>query len=261
MQQVQMSNLDQIRLNEETVPEFTQLSSSLNDMLNRLKKGYDVQCQFTGNAAHELRTPIAVVQAKLEVFIEEHSDILPETVKFLNEIQEQIKRLTELTKDLLEISGIQSVPRNKHIHLAPLIEEVFMDLTPIAEKQDITLKSLGDAGIYCSDILLYRLVYNLTENAIKYNHPGGNVGIFVEEHKGEVILYVSDTGIGIPKMYHDSIFQPFFRVEQSRSREIGGSGLGLSMVQEIAKVHGGYVKIRESSEKGTMIEVHLKMQQ
>lgn len=260
-QQVQMSNLGQVRLEEKTVPEFAQLSHSLNDMLNRLEEGFETQRQFTGNAAHELRTPLALMQAKLELFVEEHPNILPETSEFLAEFQEQMERLTKLAKTLLEMSDIQSIPRTKHIHMAPLIEEVFMDIEPLAGKREVSLKCEGDAGIFCSDTLLYRLLYNLTENAIKYNRAGGNVCISVEEQEGEVILYISDTGIGIPKEYHESIFQPFFRVDKSRSREMGGAGLGLSMVQEIAKIHGENVKIQKSSENGTVIVVHLPAMQ
>lgn len=256
-EQIQMSNLGEVRLEEKTVEEFSQLSHSLNDMLDRLEESFAAQRQFTGNAAHELRTPLALMQAKLELFVQEHPNILPETSKFLTEVQEQLERLTKLAKTLLEMSDLSSVPRTKHIRIAPLIEEIFMDIEPLAEKREISLKCEGDAGIFCSDTLLYRMLYNLTENAIKYNRPGGTVYISVKEQENQVKLCVSDTGIGISKEYHDSIFQPFFRVNKSRSREMGGAGLGLSMVQEIVKIHGGSIVVEKSSEEGTVITVWL----
>lgn len=256
-EQVQMSNLGEVRLKEKTVEEFAQLSHSLNDMLDRLEEGFATQRQFTGNAAHELRTPLALMQAKLELFVQEHPNVLPETSEFLTELQEQLERLAKLAKTLLEISDIKSIPRTQHIHVAPLVEEVFMDIEPLAEKREISLKCEGDAGIFCSDTLLYRMLYNLTENAIKYNRIGGMVSISVKEQENHVILQVLDTGIGIPKEHHDSIFQPFFRVDKSRSREMGGAGLGLSMVQEIVKIHGGSIMVEKSSEEGTVIAVQL----
>lgn len=256
-EQVQMSNLGEVRLEEKTVEEFAQLSHSLNDMLDRLEEGFATQRQFTGNAAHELRTPLALMQAKLELFVQEHPNVLPETSEFLTELQEQLERLAKLAKTLLEISDIKSIPRTQHIHVAPLVEEVFMDIEPLAEKREISLKCEGDAGIFCSDTLLYRMLYNLTENAIKYNRIGGMVSISVKEQENHVILQVLDTGIGIPKEHHDSIFQPFFRVDKSRSREMGGAGLGLSMVQEIVKIHGGSIMVEKSSEEGTVIAVQL----
>lgn len=260
-EQIQMSNLREVRLEERTVEEFAQLSRSLNDMLERLEEGFATQRQFTGNAAHELRTPLALMQAKLELFVQEHPDVLPETSVFLTEFQEQLERLTKLAKTLLEMSDISSIPRTNHIHMAPLVEEVFMDIEPLAEKREISLKCEGDAGIFCSDTLLYRMLYNLTENAIKYNRAGGMVSISVKEQEEQVMIRILDTGIGIPKEYHDSIFQPFFRVDKSRSREMGGAGLGLSMVQEIVKIHGGNIIVEKSSAEGTVIAVHLPVVQ
>lgn len=256
-QKLEMSNLGELRFDEKMVVELAQLSYSMNEMLSRLDAGFQSQRQFTGNAAHELRTPLALMQAKLELFVDEHPNVLPETSEFLTGFQEQLERMTKLAKTLLEMSDIHSIPRTSHIHLAPLIEEVFMDIAPLADKKSISLKSEGDAGIFCSETLIYRLLYNLTENAIKYNHDGGSVCVLVREQDENIIIDVADTGIGIPKEYHDSIFQPFYRVDKSRSREMGGAGLGLSMVREIARCHGGDIKIWESSEKGTVIRVWL----
>lgn len=258
-QQVQMSNLGQVRLDENTVVEFAKLSHSLNDMLDRLENGFETQRQFTGNAAHELWTPLALMQLKLELFVQEHPNVLPETTEFLESLQEQLERLTKLAKTLLEMSDMRSFPRDKYIHMAPLIEEAFMDIEPLAKKKNVLLSYEGDAKLCCSDTLIYRLLYNLIENAIKYNRVGGKVSLLVKEHEDKMTLLISDTGIGIPKEYQESIFQPFFRVDKSRSRAMGGAGLGLSMVQEIAKIHGGTVKIQESSGNGTVTAVVLPL--
>lgn len=256
-EQIQLSNLSEVRLDTKMVSEFEQLASSFNAMLERLEQGFAAQQQFTGNAAHELRTPLALMQAKIELFRQEHPDVLPETDKFLTDLQEQLERLTRLAKTLLEMSDLQSVPRTKHIHMAPLIEEVFMDIEPLAERNQISLQYKGDAALVCSDMLIYRLLFNLTENAIKYNHSGGTVNLSVEQNGDKIVLLIANTGQRIPKEYHSSIFQPFFRVDKSRSRALGGAGLGLPMVREIAHLHGGDVCVKESSENGTIFQVIL----
>lgn len=263
---VQLSNLSDVRFDAKTIPEFEALSQAFNEMMNRLEQGFATQRQFAGNAAHELRTPLALMQAKLELFRQENPHVLPETDAFLTELQEQLERLTRLSKTLLEMSDLQSVPRTKHIHMAPLIEEVFMDLSPLAEKQEISLCYHGDAALECSDTLLYRLLFNLTENAIRYNHPGGRVTVSVLE-KGTIpladnqfALEVANTGTPIPKEYYDSIFEPFFRIDKSRSRALGGAGLGLPMVRKIARLHGGDAWVKESSEAGTVFLVTLSTQ-
>lgn len=260
-EQVQLTNIAEVRIDAETVPEFTQLSYAFNAMLNRLEQGFAAQRQFTGNAAHELRTPLALMQAKLELFRQEHPQLPPETDAFLTDLQEQLERLTKLAKTLLDMSDLQSIPRNQYIHMAPLIEEVWMDVAPLAEKKEISLRASGDAGIFCSDLLMYRLLFNLTENAIKYNVPGGWVDISVEQRENLVQLRIANTGAVIPQEYQTSIFQPFFRVDKSRSRALGGAGLGLPMVKEIARLHGGDAWVEESTEKGTVFLVTLAAEQ
>lgn len=255
--EVQLSNLQDVRIDAKMVPEFEELSSSFNAMLDRLEEGFAAQRQFAGNAAHELRTPLTLMQAKIELFRQEHPNVLPETDKFLTDLQEQLERLTRLAKTLLEMTDLQSVPRTKHVHMAPLIEEVFMDIEPLAEKNRVSLSCQGDAGLFCSDMLIYRLLFNLTENAIRYNHLGGHVAISVAQDGDWIELLVANTGQVIPKEYHDSIFQPFFRVDKSRSRALGGAGLGLPMVKEIARLHGGDVFVKESTEKETVFQVVL----
>ena len=257
VEKVQMNNLADMRINEELLPEFRQLSRSFNQMLERLNNAFAAQRQFVGNAAHELRTPLALMQARLELFSAEHSDVLPETAEFLTLLREQTERLTQMTKTLLEMSNLQQVSRNERIQLAPMIEEIFTDLASLAEKKEISLVYDGDGVMTGSDALIYRLLFNLTENAVKYNHPGGRVRVSVTQEPEKLLIRVSDTGCGIPGEYQQSIFQPFFRVDKSRSREFGGAGLGLSLVWEIANLHGGRVWVAESSEGGTTIAVEL----
>ena len=261
VEKVQLNNLADMRINEDVIPEFRQLSHSFNQMLERLNNAFSAQRQFTGNAAHELRTPLALMQAQLELFSAEHPDVLPETAEFLTLLREQTERLTQMTKTLLEMSNLQQVARNEQIQLAPMIEEIFTDLAPLVDKRGITLEADGDATLTGSDALIYRLLFNLTENAVKYNRPGGSVRVTVAQEPEKLLIRVSDTGCGIPEEYQRSIFQPFFRIDKSRSREYGGAGLGLSLVWEIANLHGGSVWVEKSSEKGTTIAVGLPTQQ
>ena len=256
-EKVQLNNLADIRINENVLPEFRQLGHSLNQMLDRLNNGFSAQKQFTGNAAHELRTPLALMQAQLELFCAEHPDMLPETADFLSLLQEQTERLSQMTKTLLEMSNLQQVERNESIQLAPMVEEIFTDLTPLAEKSGITLELAGDGVMTGSDALIYRMIFNLTENAIKYNRPDGSVQVCITQEPEKLLILVSDTGRGIPEEYQQSIFQPFFRVDKSRSRTFGGAGLGLALVWEIANLHGGSVRVAESSDSGTTIAAEL----
>ena len=261
VEQVQLNNLADMRIDEDVIPEFQQLSRSFNQMLERLNNAFAAQRQFTGNAAHELRTPLALMQAQLELFSAEHPDVRPETAEFLTLLREQTERLTQMTKTLLEMSNLQQVARNERIQLAPMIEEIFTDLAPLSDKLGVTLTAEGDGIMTGSDALIYRLIFNLTENAVKYNRPGGSVRVCVTQETEKLLIRVSDTGCGIPEKYQQSIFQPFFRVDKSRSREYGGAGLGLSLVWEIADLHGGSVWVEESSEKGTTIAVGVPTQQ
>ena len=261
VEQVQLNNLADMRIDEDAISEFRQLSRSFNQMLERLNNAFSAQRQFTGNAAHELRTPLALMQAQLELFSAEHPDVRPETAEFLTLLREQTERLIQLTRTLLEMSNLRQVERNERIQLAPMIEEIFTDLAPLSDKLGVTLTAEGDGIMTGSDALIYRLIFNLTENAVKYNRPGGSVRVSVTQELEKLLLRVSDTGCGIPEVYQRSIFQPFFRVDKSRSREYGGAGLGLSLVWEIADLHGGSVWVEKSSEKGTTIAVGLPTQQ
>ncbi len=257
VEMVQMTNLADMKIDEDVLPEFKQLSRSFNQMLERLNTAFAAQRQFTGNAAHELRTPLALMQAQLELFSAEHPAVLPETAEFLTLLREQTERLTQMTRTLLEMSNLQQVARNERIQLAPMIEEIFTDLAPLSDKRGVTLTAEGDGIMTGSDALIYRLIFNLTENAVKYNRQGGSVRVSVTQEPEKLLLRVSDTGCGIPEEYQRSIFQPFFRVDKSRSREYGGAGLGLSLVWEIADLHSGSVWVEESSDRGTTIAVEL----
>lgn len=260
VENIQPSNLAQCKVSEDVLPEFQRFSRSFNGMIDRLDAGFTAQRQFTGNAAHELRTPLALMQAQLELFSAEHPDVLPETAAFLSLLREQTERLTQMTKTLLEMSSLQQVARNERIQLAPMVEEIFTDLAPLTDKRGITLAADGDGVMTGSDALIYRLLFNLTENAVKYNRPGGSVRVCVTQEPEKLRIRVSDTGCGIPEKYQQSIFQPFFRVDKSRSREYGGAGLGLSLAWEIANLHGGNIWVEKSSEKGTTIAVELPVQ-
>ena len=257
VENVQPDNLADMKISEDVLPEFKQFSKSFNGMLDRLDEGFSAQRQFTGNAAHELRTPLALMQAQIELFSVEHSDIQHDTAELLKLLQEQTERMSQMTKTLLEMSELRTVPCNDVIELAPMFEEVFADLAPLAEKRGITLECDGDETIIGSDTLIYRMLFNLTENAIRYNRPNESVRVCVSERNGQIFIRVRDNGNGIPEQYRESVFQPFFRVDKSRSREYGGVGLGLSLVREIALLHGGRVLAEESSENGTVMLVIL----
>ena len=259
VEKVQPDNLADMKITEEVLPEFRQFSDSFNQMLERLDEGFTAQRQFTGNAAHELRTPLALMQAQVELFSAEHPDVLPETADFLRLLREQTERMTQMTRTLLEMCGLQAVPCTDHIELGPMIDEIFADLAPLAEKNNVMLEREGDGTMTGSDTLIYRLLFNLTENAIKYNRPGGSVRLSVTPEPEKLLIRVSDTGRGIPERFQRSVFQPFFRVDKSRSREYGGAGLGLSLVWEIVKLHGGTVCVENSSEAGTTVAVSLPL--
>lgn len=255
IEKVQPNNLTDMKITEEVLPEFRQFSRSFNQMLDRLDEGFSAQRQFTGNAAHELRTPLSLMQAQLELFSAEHSDMLPETAEFLRLLCEQTERMAQMTKTLLEMSELRTVPCDDRIELGAMIEEIFADLAPLADRKGISLESAGDGVMLGSDALIYRMLFNLTENSIRYNQPNGNVRITVTDEDSQLVIRVADTGCGIPTKYRESIFQPFFRVDKSRSRENGGVGLGLSLVWEIVTLHGGEIRVEESSEKGTTMAV------
>ena len=257
VEKVQINNLTDMKMNENLLPEFYRLSHSFNQMLDRLNQAFAAQRQFTGNAAHELCTPLALMQAQVELFCAEHPDADADTARLPSLLQEQTERMTHMTKTLLEMSELRSVPCNDSIELAPMIEEVLTDLAPLAEQKDITLASEGDAQTIGSDTLIYRLLFNLTENAIRYSAPNSTVQIGALAEGDRVLLRVRDQGPGIPEQYQTSIFQPFFRVDKSRSRAYGGVGLGLALVWEIAALHGGSIEVEESSERGTTMLVTL----
>ena len=258
-ERVQLQSLTEITLSEDEAAEFSRLSRAVNQMLLRLKQAFDAQQQFVGNAAHELRTPLALMQARLDLYMStDHGDSCPETVETIAMMREQTERLSRMVRTLLDMSDLKAVPRTDRIQLAPMIEEVLADLSPLAEKSDVLLsQSGGDLWITGSDVLIYRAIFNLVENGVKYNRPGGSVCAAVSRRGEEAMIEIKDTGCGIPEDFRESVFQPFFRVDKSRSREKGGVGLGLSLVWEIAHLHGGDVRIRESGESGTAIELTL----
>lgn len=257
VESVRPDNLADTKISEDVPSELRRCSASFNDMIARLDEGFSAQRQFTGNAAHELRTPLALMQAQVELFCAEHPDVDADTASLLGLLQEQTERMTHMTKTLLEMSELRSIPCEDDVELGPLSEEVLTDLAPLAENKGIALNCAGDALVIGSDTLLYRLVFNLVENAIRYSRPGSTVNVSICGSDSHVFLRVEDQGPGIPKQYRESIFQPFFRLDKSRSRAYGGAGLGLALVWEIAALHGGAVEVEASSENGATMLVSL----
>ncbi len=257
IEEVQAQNLADSKLEENKVKELNQLSVSYNKMLGRLSDAFEIQRQFTANAAHELRTPLALMQVQLDSYNSgQHPGSDAETVQTIKMVTEQNDRLSKMVKTLLDMSELQTVSRDEAIMVDALVDEVLEDLEPLAREKDVELTGNCEAiTIVGSDILIYRLVYNLVENAIKYNHPGGQVTVSASRKEKRVCLSVADTGNGIPEELRERVFEPFFRVDKSRSRALGGVGLGLALVHEIVRVHDGSITVRSNPSGGTVFEV------
>lgn len=257
IEEVQAQNLSDSRIEENNVKELNQLGISYNKMLERLSEAFEIQRQFTANAAHELRTPLALMQVQLDLYNSaSHPGNDADTLQTIKMVTEQNDKLNRMVKTLLDMSELQTVGRDDKIILDTIVEEVLADLEPLAVEKNIKLiGKCEDATMIGSDILIYRLVYNLVENAIKYNHPLGQVTVTAYQRNKHVYLSVEDTGSGIPKELRERVFEPFFRVDKSRSRELGGVGLGLAFVREIVRVHDGSICIKSGKTGGTIFEV------
>ena len=257
IEEVQAKDLSDSRIEENNVKELNQLGISYNKMLERLSEAFEIQRQFTANAAHELRTPLALMQVQLDLYNSaSHPGNDADTLQTIKMVTEQNDKLNRMVKTLLDMSELQTVGRNDKIILDAIVEEVLADLEPLAVEKNIKLiGKCEDATMIGSDILIYRLVYNLVENAIKYNHPLGQVTVTAYQRNKHVYLSVEDTGSGIPKELRERVFEPFFRVDKSRSRELGGVGLGLAFVREIVRVHDGSICIKSGKTGGTIFEV------
>ena len=257
IEEVQAQNLSDSRIEENNVKELNQLGISYNKMLERLSDAFEIQRQFTANAAHELRTPLALMQVQLDLYNSaSHPGNDADTLQTIKMVTEQNDKLNRMVKTLLDMSELQSVGRDDKIILDAIVEEVLADLEPLAVEKNIKLiGKCEDATMIGSDILIYRLVYNLVENAIKYNHPLGQVTVTAYQRNKHVYLSVEDTGSGIPKELRERVFEPFFRVDKSRSRELGGVGLGLALVREVVRVHDGSICIKSGKTGGTIFEV------
>ena len=261
IEEVQAQNLADSRIEENKVKELNQLSVSYNKMLERLSDAFEIQRQFTANAAHELRTPLSLMQVQLDLYNStRHPDNDADTLQTIKMVTEQNGRLSKMVKTLLDMSELQTVGRDDEIMVDALVDEVLADLDPLAQEKNIKLtgkcKNITMVG---SDILIYRLVYNLVENAIKYNHPGGQVTVTAYWKEKHVYLSVEDTGNGIPEELRERVIEPFFRVDKSRSRELGGVGLGLALVREIVRVHDGSITVRSNPSGGTVFDVILPL--
>ena len=257
IEQVQAQNLSDSRIEENKVKELNQLSVSYNKMLDRLSEAFEVQRQFTANAAHELRTPLALMQVQLDSYHStKHPDNDASTNQTIQMVTEQNERLTKMVKTLLDMSELQTIARDETIALDDLIEEVLVDLEPLAQEKNITLiNECNSVTLSGSDILIYRLVYNLVENAIKYNRINGSITVKAFAKDKHIYLTVADTGNGIPEDLKERVFEPFFRLDKSRSRELGGVGLGLALVHEIVRVHDGSIQVKDNPSGGTIFEV------
>lgn len=261
IEEVQAQNLSDSRIKENNVKELNQLGISYNKMLERLSEAFEIQRQFTANAAHELRTPLALMQVQLDLYNSaSHPGNDADTLQTIKMVTEQNDKLNRMVKTLLDMSELQTVGRDDKIILDAIVEEVLADLEPLAVEKNIKLiGKCEDATMIGSDILIYRLVYNLVENAIKYNHPLGQVTVTAYQRNKHVYLSVEDTGSGIPKELRERVFEPFFRVDKSRSRELGGVGLGLALVREIVRVHDGSITVRSNPSGGTVFDVILPL--
>ena len=257
IEEVQAQNLADSRIEENKIKELNQLSVSCNKMLERLSDAFEIQRQFTANAAHELRTPLSLMQVQLDLYNStRHSDQDADTLQTIKMVTEQNDRLSKMVKTVLDMSELQTVGRDEKIIVDALIDEVLEDLEPLAQEKNIKLiGKCKDITMVGSDILIYRLVYNLVENAIKYNHLGGQVTVTACQKEKHIYLSVEDTGSGIPEDLRERVFEPFFRVDKSRSRELGGVGLGLALVREIVRVHDGSITVRANPFGGTIFEV------
>ena len=271
VEKVQAQNLKDYTIEENKIAELDRLRISYNKMLIRLSESFETQRRFTGNAAHELRTPLALIQAQLDLYhTTEHPESTTAAEETIQMVTEQNERLSKLVRTLLDMSELQTVARNDKIEIHSLIEEVLTDLEPLAQEKKVELiqksqRSSERAGekaddeliLTGSDILIYRMLYNLVENAIKYNRKDGTVIVSALREKNEVVLTVSDTGNGIDEAFREQIFEPFFRVDKSRSRELGGVGLGLAMVREVVRVHDGTIEVYTNKHSGTTFEVKM----
>lgn len=257
IEEVQIQNLADSRIEESKIKELNQLSVSYNKMLERLQDAFEVQRQFTANAAHELRTPLSLMQVQLDLYHStQHPGSDADTLQMIKMVTEQNDRLSKMVKTLLDMSELQTVGRDEQIIMDDLVDEVLEDLEPLAQEKNIKLiGKCKDITMVGSDILIYRLVYNLVENAIKYNHSGGQVTVTAYKEQKHIYLLVADSGSGIPKELRERVFEPFFRVDKSRSRKLGGVGLGLALVHEIVRVHDGSITVKSNPSGGTILEV------
>ena len=257
IEEVQAQNLSDSRIEENKFSELNQLSVSYNKMLERLSEAFNLQRQFTANAAHELRTPLAVMQLQIDLYnSSKHPDNDTSAQQTISMITEQTERLSKMVRTLLDMSELQTIARDEEIAIAALVEEVLADLEPLAQEKGINLiEKCDNVLLMGSDILIYRLVYNLVENAIKYNFSGGTVTVTATQQNSQLHLTVEDTGNGIPEELKERIFEPFFRLDKSRSRELGGVGLGLALVREIVRVHNGSILVKNNANSGTTFEV------
>lgn len=253
IEQIQLKNITDYEVKENPIKEFQKLTKSFNQMLERLNESYKNEREFTARAAHELRTPLTIINSQIDLFEEENMDE-DEIKNLVTMIKNESDRLSKLVTSLLDLSELRSVTRNEKIELSSLIEEAIQDLSFISDKKNINIENLcQEIYIEGSDLLIYRVFYNLIENAIKYNNNNGFVKIYSKINKDFAEIYVEDGGIGIAKSEKENIFKAFYRI---KANDEIGSGLGLSLVKETIKLHRGKIKVLDK-EKGSLIKVSL----
>lgn len=241
--------------------EISQLTQSFNQMVDKLNQAFMVQKRFAASAAHELRTPLAVLQTKVDVFNKKSAHTKEEYQALIYVFENQISKLRGLVGNLLDMTNMQDDVEQGDICVGDMFEEIFCDLHQMAKDKRVELTlACEQCTIFGNVELLYRAFYNLVENAIKYNVEGGTVQVKVQTKAPEKIqIWIKDSGIGIADESKPHVFEPFYRVDKSRSRAMGGAGLGLALVDSMIKKHGGTTSVLDNENGGTCFVVELPL--
>ncbi|WP_125666633.1 sensor histidine kinase [Paenibacillus baekrokdamisoli] len=256
---INVHNLSETLSVPPTKDEIAELTITFNEMTDKLNSAFMMQGRFSASAAHELRTPLAVLQTKVDVFKKKKDHTNEEYNALISVIEKQTKRLRGLVGNLLDMTNMDDNGEQSSIFIKDIFEDIISELSHIAKDKNVTLSLDCDNSIVTGNTdLLYRAFYNLVENGIKYNIDGGTVGVIVNRlSKEEVSIKINDTGIGIAGNNKKNIFEPFYRVDKSRSRQMGGAGLGLSIVDSIIKKHHGTLTVTDNENGGTCFNVIL----
>lgn len=254
MKEVNVQNLSKQIEVKETGDEIEEITVSFNDMIIRLSRLFGEEKSFLQNAAHELRTPLAVLKTKIDVFKKNENNTIEDYQKMLASVTEYNDRMSHLVQMLLQIQESQTVERKDEINIYDLIDEVIMDLSIYIDEKHLSVTEEGDrAQIIGSDLLMYRVFYNLIENAIKYNVDGGYINVLINENEDDVVIKIEDSGRGI-ESDKKKIFEAFYR-ERRTANESNGVGLGLHLVKQIIELHSGTIEVKDGEKVGTQFIV------